>query len=409
MKEPKLEDFNLVESDFEELSYQEKRYISRGTEIIFIVDSSPSMSALDIGESTRLQAAKDSILYVTQGMPETSFGLVAMATEAACLVPPSMDIEIFKKQLEDIKIGALGDGTALGVGISNAVYHLSSSASPQKAIVLITDGENNAGTVHPFTAAKLSAELKIPIYVLGLGTTGTVPVEYTDPKTGKTYSGYLESGFNSESLEQIAKITKAVSRGILAFRSVEGLAVQPDVSVLNTRINQSEVQTLQDFLCKKVEEALHIPNRETRGSSGDTGTAVENRAGYRALENIAGLVTLQARKAETKALDVILQICKTQTGCPFASLNINDIEIKANRNKVENLTTASNAYSTLRSAGLNDIDALNACELVPDAIGTASRNKAESEENQQRQLELAQQTAKVNEDSSEKKSEESDK
>ena len=154
---------------------------------------------------------------------------------------------------------------------------------------------------------------------------------------------------------------------------------------------------------------MHIPNRETRGSSGDTGTAVENRAGYRALENIAGLVTLQARKAETKALDVILQICKTQNGCPFASLNINDIEIKANRNKVENLTTASNAYSTLRSAGLNDIDALNACELVPDAIGTASRNKAESEENQQRQLELAQQTAKANDDSSEKKSEESDK
>lgn len=191
------------------ISHQEKRYVSRGTEIIFVVDSSPSMSALDIGDRTRLQAAKDSILYVTQGMPETSFGLVALANEAVCLVPPSMDNEIFKKQLEDIKIGALGDGTALGVGISNAVYHLSSSAAPQKAIVLITDGENNAGTVHPFTAAKLSAELKIPIYVLGLGTTGTVPVEYTDPKTGKTYSGYLESGFNSESLEQIAKITKA--------------------------------------------------------------------------------------------------------------------------------------------------------------------------------------------------------
>ena len=197
--------------------------------------------------------------------------------------------------------------------------------------------------------------------------------------------------------EDIEKITKAVSRGILAFRSVEGLAIQPDVSVLNTRINQSEVQTLQDFLCKKVEEALNIPNRETRGSSGDTGTAVENRAGYRALENIAGLVTLQARKAETKALDVILQICKTQSNCPFASLNINDIEIKANRNKVENLTTASNAYSTLRSAGMNDVDALNACELVPDAIGTATRNKAEAEENQKKQLELAQQTAKTQE------------
>lgn len=191
------------------ISYQEKRYISRGTEIIFIVDSSPSMSALDIGDSTRLQAAKDSILYVTQGMPETSFGLVALGSEAVCLVPPSMDFDIFKKQLENIKIGILGDGTALGVGISNAVYHLSSSVSPQKVIVLITDGENNTGTVHPFSAAKLAREFNIPVYILGVGTTGTVPVEYTDPKTGKVYSGYLESSFDSKSLEEIAKITDA--------------------------------------------------------------------------------------------------------------------------------------------------------------------------------------------------------
>lgn len=215
-----------------------------------------------------------------------------------------------------------------------------------------------------------------------------------------------------ETQEDIDKITNAVSHGILAFRSVQNAIVQPDVSVLDTKINQSEVQTLQDFLCKKVEEALHIPNRETRGSSGDTGTAVENRAGYRSLENIAGLITLQARKSETKALDVILQICKTQSGCPFASLNINDIEIKANRNKVENLTTASNAYATLRNAGMNDVDALNMCEAVPDAIGTASRNRAEAEENQKRQLELAKQTAMINksndDSSSNKKSDKSD-
>lgn len=211
--------------------------------------------------------------------------------------------------------------------------------------------------------------------------------------------------------EDIDAITKAVSKGILAFRSVPNLTVQPDVKVLETRINQSEVQTLQDFLCHKVEEALNIPNRETRGSSGDTGLAVESRAGYRALENIAGLITIQAKKAENKTLDTILQICKAQSDCPFAGLTVNDIEIKANRNKVENLTAASNAYSTLRSAGMNDVDALNACELVPDSIGTASRNKSEAEENQKKQIELAQQTAKLQEsknDDSSKKSDSSD-
>lgn len=211
--------------------------------------------------------------------------------------------------------------------------------------------------------------------------------------------------------EDINAITKAVSQGILAFKSIPGLTVQPDVSVLDTRINQSEVQTLQDFLCHKVEEALNIPNRETRGSSGDTGLAVESRAGYRSLENIAGLITIQAKKAENKTLDTILQICKAQIGCPFASLTVNDIEIKANRNKVENLTAAANAYSTMKAAGMNDVDALSTAEIVPDPIGTSNRNKKEAEENQQRQLELAQQTAKLQEsktDSSEKKSEKTD-
>lgn len=217
-----------------------------------------------------------------------------------------------------------------------------------------------------------------------------------------------------ETDEDIAAITKAVASGILAFRSVPNLTVQPDVKVLETRINQSEVQTLQDFLCHKVEEALNIPNRETRGSSGDTGLAVESRAGYRSLENIAGLITIQAKKAENKALDTILQICKAQSDCPFAGLTVSDIEIKANRNKVENLTAAANAYSTMKSAGMNDVDALSTSELVPDPIGTAARNKTEAEEKQKQQLELAQQTAKTqesseNKDSKQNKSDSSDK
>lgn len=179
--------------------------------------------------------------------------------------------------------------------------------------------------------------------------------------------------------EDIARITAAVSKGILSFRSVPNAIVQPEVKVLNTQLQQSEVQTLQDFLCHKVEEALNIPNRETRGSSGDTGLAVESRAGYRSLENIAGLITLCAKKAETETLKVILAICSKMQGCPFAGLSVNDIEIKENRNKVENITTASNAYATLRAAGMNDQDALSATQIVPDALGTADRNRKEAE------------------------------
>lgn len=193
----------------------------------------------------------------------------------------------------------------------------------------------------------------------------------------------------TDSKEDLEAITKAVSKGILSFKSIQGAIVQPEVKVLDTKINQSEVQTLQDFLGKKCEEALNIPNRETRGSSGDTGTAVENRAGFRSLENIAGLITLSAIKAETEALETILAICKSMNGCPFANLQIKDIQIKANRNKVENITTASNAYSTLISAGMNDEDALSVTQIVADPIGVANKNKKAREEAEQKALELA--------------------
>lgn len=192
----------------------------------------------------------------------------------------------------------------------------------------------------------------------------------------------------STSEEDLKEITKAVAQGILAFRSIPNATVQPDVKVLSTQIRQNEVQTLQDFLCHKVEEALNIPNRETRGSSGDTGLAVESRAGYRSLENIAGLITLCGKASDNETLDVILAICNTMSGCPFAGLSVKDIEIKANRNKVENVNNASTAYATLIGAGMNDQDALAVTQIVPDSLGTAERNKKERLEKQDEALDL---------------------
>ncbi|MBQ1661386.1 MAG: VWA domain-containing protein, partial [Treponema sp.] len=98
----------------------------------------------------------------------------------------------------------MGDGTAIGNGLACAIMHLESSRSPRKSIVLITDGENNAGTIHPHTAAHLAHDKNISLYVLGIGTKGTVPLEYMDPMTGKIYSGFLNSNYDSTVLAQIA-------------------------------------------------------------------------------------------------------------------------------------------------------------------------------------------------------------
>ena len=192
------------------------------------------------------------------------------------------------------------------------------------------------------------------------------------------------------------RVKEAISAGILGFKSIQGATVQPEIDVLDTKLNQSEIQTLQDFLCEKLEEVLNIPNRETRSSGGDTGSAVESRNGFRSLENIAGLVTSSALKTENETLEVILAICNNIESCPFKGLKPKDVQIQDNRNKVENMTTSTNAYATMRAAGMNDTDALIVSRLVPDAQSVAKKNKVEHEEKQQQELKLAQSTMKNN-------------
>lgn len=191
----------------------------------------------------------------------------------------------------------------------------------------------------------------------------------------------------------LERVKDAISEGIIGFKSIESATVQPEISVLDTKLNQSEIQTLQDFLCEKLEEVLNIPNRETRSSGGDTGSAVESRNGFRSLENIAGLVTSSALKAENETLEIILAICNNIESCPFKGLKVKDVQIKDNRNRIENMTTSANAYSVMRSAGMNDTDALIVSRLVADAQSTAKKNKAEQEEREERDIQLAKRTA----------------
>ena len=190
------------------ISNQEKVYTSLGTDIVFVLDTSPSMSAKDMDGIQRLEAAKNAIYTLSNKRDGSRYGLVALGSNAAVLVPPTSDLNFFSERLTSISAGVLGNGSAIGDGLSTAVCHLVSSSAPKKCIVLLTDGENNAGEIHPETAAQLASDNDITIYVVGIGTKGKVPIEYTDPATGKLYSGYLDSNFNPVSLKKIASISK---------------------------------------------------------------------------------------------------------------------------------------------------------------------------------------------------------
>lgn len=229
------------------ISSQKKVYTSRGAEIIFVIDTSPSMAALDIGTSTRLEAAKQAVKTITENNTGSAFGLVAMASETAMLVPPTMDHEIFMNQVNSLQIGRFGEGTAIGTGITSAVYHFSTSKAQKKCIVLLSDGENNAGSIHPLTAAELAKENNITIYTLAIGTKGTVSVEYSDPISGKKYSGYLDSTFDTTQLKEIAANTQGT------FYSVETLSA---LSQTLESISKKE-SVIQTYQIKNITKEYH--------------------------------------------------------------------------------------------------------------------------------------------------------
>jgi len=179
-------------------------YLDRGSDVLFILDCSPSMAGLDIDGKSRFEAARTLIGSFAATHPADAVGLVAVGSDAALLVPPTTAGEALIRRLSALKIGELGDGTALGTGISVAAFHLHNSQAANKVAVIITDGENNAGAVNPETAARLLAQEGLHFYVIAVGTTGQVPVDYVDPQTNVRRTGTFESRFETGSLSLLA-------------------------------------------------------------------------------------------------------------------------------------------------------------------------------------------------------------
>jgi Ca-activated chloride channel family protein len=179
-------------------------WLNRGADIIFILDVSPSMAAIDMEGKNRFNTAKSLILDFIQKRQSDNIGLVAVGEDAALLIPPTSDREAFALRLDQLRIGEFGDGTALGMGIAVAAWHLEKSNAKHKAAFLITDGENNAGAIHPETAAGLLRETGSSLWIIAVGSAGEVPIDYTDPYTRIRRTGIFDSRFNAESLRSLS-------------------------------------------------------------------------------------------------------------------------------------------------------------------------------------------------------------
>jgi Ca-activated chloride channel homolog len=184
--------------------FTEMVWLNRGADIIFVMDISPSMAGMDMGGRTRFDAARSLLIEFADQRRQDAIGFVALGQDAALLVPLTTDREVLYSRLNTLAIGELGDGTALGTGLALAAFHISKSEAPRRAVVLITDGENNAGTIHPESAAAMLGEMGVSLWVVGVGSTGEVPVNYVDPITKMRRTGTFESRYNIEDLKSIA-------------------------------------------------------------------------------------------------------------------------------------------------------------------------------------------------------------
>jgi Ca-activated chloride channel family protein len=196
-----------------------------GMHVVFAIDVSPSMAARDL-EPSRLEAAKSFVgafLSSPDGAAGASVGLVAFGAEAALACPPTTDYATVLERLESLQPGVLGDGTALGQGLASAYRQIVASGSRRAVAVLLSDGEDNVGLVHPEDAAKALRGGGVRFLVVGVGSKGDVPIDYVNPVTGQRMSGEYRSGFDSDAMAAIAAAGGGDYRAAPDARSLSGL------------------------------------------------------------------------------------------------------------------------------------------------------------------------------------------
>jgi Ca-activated chloride channel family protein len=225
-------------------------WLDRGGDVFFVIDSSPSMSALDMQGQSRFVVAKHLVARFAKLRPNDAIALVAIGADGALLLPPTVDRTVFSQRLSSLAIAELGDGTAIGTGLAIAAVHLRNSKASKKLVVLLTDGENNAGAVHPLTGAAMVRDTGAELWVVGIGTSGEVPLDYVDPFSGQRKTGTFESRYDPEALRSIARsgggtFLVADSTGALeeAFNRMNSSGLTPGRS-RTYRITQSLASSL---------------------------------------------------------------------------------------------------------------------------------------------------------------------
>lgn len=187
-----------------------------GIDIMLALDVSGSMLTKDftIGgdAATRVDAVREVTRKFIEARPNDRIGLIAFAGRPYVVSPMTLDHDWLLQNLDRLRVGLVEDGTAIGSGIAASASRLNDKRSKSRVLILLTDGENNAGKIPPNTAAEALKALKIHFYAIGAGINGVAPVPIftargpmTDLAGNLVYQNQRVH-FNEEGLKEVARI-----------------------------------------------------------------------------------------------------------------------------------------------------------------------------------------------------------
>jgi Ca-activated chloride channel family protein len=188
---------------------------------MLVMDLSGTMEAEDFLPGNRLSVSKRVLTKFISNRNQDLVGLVVFGTDAFLVSPLTLDHKRVTQQLQALQVGSIEGMTAIGTALVKGVNHIRKTQLHSKVMILVTDGENNAGDIDPMTAAQLAQAVGVKVYTIGLGKVGGAPMPYIHPVYGKQYvrnpdgSVYLTK-LDEPMLQKIASAT-----GGMYFRATD--------------------------------------------------------------------------------------------------------------------------------------------------------------------------------------------
>ncbi len=232
---------------------------TEGVDIVIALDGSGSMAAEDFKPKNRFFVAKAAARAFIEGRAHDRIALLTFAGRSRTVTPLTTDRGMVLSQIEKLKLGDQGDGTAIGMALGNALARLKPSRAKSKVVVLLTDGGNNAGEIDPDTAADIAKALGVKVYTIGVGSGDQeveIPVPVQDPVSGRVTEQRVRAKVEVDEvlLRRIADKT-----GARFFRATDSAGLSQIFSAID-QLERSEIKTATYTRWREVFPGVLVPS-----------------------------------------------------------------------------------------------------------------------------------------------------